>query len=52
MVHERSCENCNAGCTGRHNADERNEEISGGFYLLIFAGLILAASMLVRWALF
>ncbi len=52
MIHEQGCENCNAGCTGRHNAEQRGEEISGGFYLLLFGALILVTSVMVKWLFF
>jgi hypothetical protein len=49
MIHEHGCENCEAGCTGRHNAEERSEEVKAGPYLLLGGALILLASIVVRW---
>ncbi|MGC8660715.1 MAG: hypothetical protein ACP5U1_16750 [Desulfomonilaceae bacterium] len=52
MIHEQRCENCNAGCTGRHSAEQRNEEISGGLFVLLFGALILVTSVMVKWLIF
>ena len=52
MVYERGCENCNAGCTGRHDAEQRAEEIKSGPYLLFAGILILAFSLIMKWYFF
>ncbi|MGO8822704.1 MAG: hypothetical protein ACLQT6_03245 [Desulfomonilaceae bacterium] len=49
MIHEHGCENCEAGCTGRHNAEQRSEDVKAGPYLLLAGALILVASIVVRW---
>jgi hypothetical protein len=48
MVSEHKCERCNAGCTGRHNEEERLEEIRVGPYLVFCGILIVLISMLIR----
>jgi hypothetical protein len=49
MIHEHGCENCEAGCTGRHNAEKRSEDVKAGPYLLLGGALNLVASIVVRW---
>ena len=56
MIHEHGCENCEGGCTGRHNAEERSEEVKAEPYLLLGGALVSLAIMLldgcsirIRW---
>ncbi len=49
MIYEHGCEKCDAGCTGRHNAEQRSEEIKAGPYLLLSGALILVISVIVKW---
>ena len=48
MVYEHKCDNCNAGCTGRHTAEERAEEIKAGPYLLFCGILIVIISIVIE----
>ncbi|MFC1834151.1 hypothetical protein ACFL2Q_05380 [Thermodesulfobacteriota bacterium] len=48
MAVENNCDSC-SGCTGRHDALQKNEEIAAAPYLL-FAGLmIVLMSVFLRW---
>ena len=49
MVYEYKCENCSAGCTGRHDAEEREEEIKAGPYLIFCGILIVILSIIMKW---
>jgi len=49
MVYEYKCKNCSAGCTGRHDAEERAEEIKAGPYLISCGILIVLLSIIMKW---
>jgi len=50
MTDEHHCDACSAsGCTARHTDEQTSEEIGAGYYLIMAALIMVAASLLVKW---